>query len=164
MSNSSAPEVYSPISNDDVGISSTGFIAQDISTVLPGAITRYDTGMLTTGNITISNGGGSNGGSYYYHTGSTMTISSNGNVGIGTISGSGSGGGAMGGTYTIGNVNASTFSWGTQEFVDCMPDFNKIEKMCKEYPGLAIAFEKFKTTYKLVKDHYDTPEDQRPKP
>ena len=158
MSNSSAPEVYSTISNDDVGISSTGFIAQDISTVLPCAVTMYDTGMQTTGNITISNGGG-NGGSYYYNTGSTMTISSNGNVGIGTISGSGSAGTAMGGTYTIGNA-----SWETQEFVDCMPDFNKIEKMCKEYPGLAIAFEKFKTVYKLVKDHYDTPEDQRPKP
>ena len=153
MSNSSAPEVYSPISNDDVGISSTGFIAQDISTVLPGAVTMYDTG----GNITISNGGG-NISNYYYHTGSTMTISSNGNVGIGTISGSGSAG------YTIGNVNASTFSWKNQEFVDAFPDYNRIEKMCKEYPGLAIAFEKFKTVYKLVKDHYDTPEDQRPKP
>ena len=153
MSNSSAPEVYSPISNDDVGISSTGFIAQDISTVLPGAVTMYDTG----GNITISNGGG-NISNYYYHTGSTMTISSNGNVGIGTISGSGSAG------YTIGNVNASTFSWKNQEFVDAFPDYNRIEKMCKEYPGLAIAFEKFKTTYKLVKDHYDTPADQRPKP
>ena len=159
MSNSSAPEVYSPISNDDVGISSTGFIAQDISTVLPGAVTMYDTG----GNITISNGGG-NISNYYYHTGSTMTISSNGNVGIGTISGSGSAGTAMGGTYTIGNVNASTFSWKNQEFVDAFPDYNRIEKMCKEYPGLAIAFEKFKTVYKLVKDHYDTPEDQRPKP
>lgn len=158
MSNSSAPEVYSPISNDDVGISSTGFTAQDISAVLPGAVTMYDTGMQTTGNITISNGGG-NRSNYYYHTGSTMTISSNGNVGIGTISGSGSAGTAMGGTYTIGNA-----SWETQEFVDCMPDFNKIEKMCKEYPGLAIAFEKFKTVYKLVKDHYDIPEDQRPKP
>jgi hypothetical protein len=36
--------------------------------------------------------------------------------------------------------------------------------MCDEYPGLKIAYEKFVTTYKLVKDHYDTPEDQRPKP
>jgi len=82
-----------------------------------------------------------------------MTISSNGNVGIGT------------GTYTISNsVGATAFNWKNEEFVDCMPDYNRIEKMCKEYPGLAVAFEKFKTTYKLVKDHYDTPEDQRPKP
>ena len=93
---------------------------------------------------------------------SSNIITLDGNATSYTISGSG--GGAMGGTYTIGNVSASTFSWKNQEFVDCMPDYNRIEKMCKEYPGLAVAFEKFKTVYKLVKDHYDTPADQRPKP
>jgi len=36
--------------------------------------------------------------------------------------------------------------------------------MCDEYPGLKIAFEKFKTTYKLVKDDYDTPKDKRKTP
>jgi hypothetical protein len=83
----------------------------------------------------------------------SMTISSNGNVGIGT------------GTYVINNgMNTTSFNWKNEEFVDCMPDFNRIQKMCKEYPGLAIAFEKFKTVYNLVKDHYDTPEDKRPKP
>jgi hypothetical protein len=51
-----------------------------------------------------------------------------------------------------------------EEFVNTFPDWRRIEKMCKEYPGLKIAFEKFKTTYLLVKDHYDTPEDQRPRP
>ena len=138
MNDFSAPLDCSTTSSNDVG-----FVTQEISTILPNTITltsnAYDT-MTGTNIITIGN-----------TTGYTLT-------------GSGSAGTAMGGTYTIGNVNASTFSWGTQEFVDCMPDFNKIEKMCKEYPGLAIAFEKFKTVYKLVKDHYDTPEDQRPKP
>lgn len=147
MSDSSAPEVYSTILNDDIGFSSTGFIAQDISTVLPGAVTMYDTGNITTGNITISNGG-SNSISYYHHTGSTMTISSSGNVGIGTISG----------------ISAATFQWKTSEFIDAFPDYNKVQKMCEQYPGLRIAYEKFVTTYKLVKDDYDTPEDQRPKP
>jgi hypothetical protein len=51
-----------------------------------------------------------------------------------------------------------------EEWVNCLPDFNRIEKMCEEYPGLKIAYEKFKTTYKLVADHYDTPKDKRPKP
>ena len=51
-----------------------------------------------------------------------------------------------------------------EEFVDCFPEWARIEKMCNEYPGLKIAFEKFKTTYKLVKDDYDTPKDQRLKP
>jgi hypothetical protein len=42
-----------------------------------------------------------------------------------------------------------------------MPNFDRIQKMCKEYPGLAIAFEKFKTTYYLVKDEYDNPKDKK---
>jgi hypothetical protein len=51
-----------------------------------------------------------------------------------------------------------------QEFVDSFPEWARVEKMCEEYPGLKIAFEKFKTVYKLVKDDYDTPKDKRPKP
>ena len=135
MNDSSAPLDCSTTSSNDVG-----FVAQEITTILPDTITltsnAYDT-MAGTNIITIGNTTGY------------------------TISGSGSGGGAMGGTYTIGNVNASTFSWGTQEFVDCMPDINRIETMCKEYPGLAIAFDKFKTTYNLVKDDYDHPKDKK---
>jgi hypothetical protein len=50
------------------------------------------------------------------------------------------------------------------EWKDKFPDWDKVQKMCEEYPGLKIAFEKFQTTYKLVVDHYDTPEDQRPRP
>jgi hypothetical protein len=75
---------------------------------------------------------------------------------IGTLSGS-----------TISSISIDTSAYKInlpQEWVNCFPDFDRIEKMCKEYPGLAIAFEKFKTVYKLVKDHYDTPEDQRPRP
>jgi hypothetical protein len=73
-------------------------------------------------------------------------------------------------SLTTSQINSITIDTSTfkinipEEWVNCLPDFNRIEKMCKEYPGLKIAYEKFKTTYKLVKDHYDTPEDQRPKP
>ena len=124
MNISSVPLTYSTTSSD------TGFIAQDMSTVLS------DT-------ITISGGG----------TGYTIGP----NVGTYTI--------ATSGTVTLDSINTSTFNWKMpEEFVDAFPDYARIEKMCKEYPGLAIAFEKFKTTYKLVKDHYDTPEDKRPKP
>jgi hypothetical protein len=93
--------------------------------------------------ITISNGGTGIG----YTIGSnmisnpSMTISSNGNVGIGTISGS------------------SIFQWKNEEFVDCLPDFTRVQAMCEQYPGLKIAYEKFVTTYKLVKDDYDSPKD-----
>jgi hypothetical protein len=50
------------------------------------------------------------------------------------------------------------------EWEDCFPDWDRIQDMCEEYPALKIAFEKLKTVYKLVKDHYDTPEDERPIP
>ena len=131
MNDSSAPLDCSTTSSNDVG-----FIAQEITTILPDTITltsnAYDT--MASSNIITLDGNAT-----------SYTISSNGNVGIGTISG----------------LSASTFSWKNQEFVDCMPDINRIETMCKEYPGLAIAFDKFKTTYNLVKDDYDHPKDKK---
>jgi len=72
--------------------------------------------------------------------------------------------GVLSGT-TINSIDTSAFRINLpQEWVDCFPDFKRIEKMCEEYPGLKIAYEKFVTTYKLVTDHYDTPKDKRPKP
>jgi hypothetical protein len=121
----------------------------------------------TTSNdtITVSNGTGSS----YYYTGSGsngsngtitfssgMTINSIGSIGIGT------------GNVTIGGTGTSDYSWAfhnlPEEFVDTLPDINRIKKMCEQYPGLKIAYEKFKTTYYLIKDDYDTPEDQRSRP
>jgi hypothetical protein len=146
MNDSLAPlDCSTTSSSDDCSTTSSsdaGFIAQEISTILTDTITLNSNMSSNTNAI----GGGHN---YYYSNGPTMTITSSGNVGIGTT-----------GTYnTIGPMWAIS-----EEFVDVFPDFNRVQKMCKEYPGLAIAFEKFKTTYKLVKDHYDTPEDQRPLP
>jgi len=84
------------------------------------------------------------------------------------------------GTFTVGSaaipalttsqINSITIDTSTfkinipEEWVNCLPAFDRIEKMCEEYPGLKIAYEKFKTTYKLVADHYDTPKDKRPRP
>ena len=69
-------------------------------------------------------------------------------------------------SYGSGSTVGGIINWNIsqEEFVDCLPDINRVKNMCEEYPGLKIAYEKFVTTYKLVKDHYDTPEDQRPKP
>lgn len=50
------------------------------------------------------------------------------------------------------------------EWENSWPEWSRIEKMCEEYPALKIAFEKFKTTYKLVRDDYDTPPEKRIKP
>ena len=65
-----------------------------------------------------------------------------------------------GSTISIGNIWSSS----GEEWIHKFPDFDRIEKMCEEYPGLAIAFEKFKTVYKLVADDYDTPKNKRAKP
>jgi hypothetical protein len=61
------------------------------------------------------------------------------------------------------DISGIKLNW-PEEWVNCFPEWSRIESMCEEYPGLAIAFEKFKTVYKLVKDDYDTPKDKRPRP
>jgi hypothetical protein len=142
MKDSSAPQDCSTTSSNDVG-----FIAQEISTIFPDTITltsnAYDT-MIGSGTVTIGNTTG-----YTIGTGVSYT---------GSVGGAGGGG-----TFTINadSINTHTFSWKNEEFVDCMPNINRIEAMCKEYPGLAIAFEKFKTTYNIVKDDYDNPKDKK---
>ena len=103
--------------------------------------------------------------------GDTITIDSSSVTGRYTISGTTMntisitgpvGSNYNGGNFTIGSAGSANYSWDTaKEFVDTMPNFDRIQKMCKEYPGLAIAFEKFKTTYYLVKDEYDNPKDKK---
>jgi hypothetical protein len=117
------------------------------------SITSSDT--ITIGNITSSTTG-----VYYTNTGLGS------NSGTITISNGGSSY-STSGPYTIGGTGGAGngYTWQMpEEFVDAWPEYNRIQKMCFEYPALQIAFEKFKTTYKLVKDHYDTPADQRPRP
>jgi hypothetical protein len=117
----------------------------------------WDSAGNLTGNITISNGGNSYSiggittGMGFNNTGTSSTYS----VGAGLT------------TSQLSALNISAIQEilsPNQNFDGRFPDWDRVQKMCKEYPGLKIAFEKFKTTYKLVKDHYDTPEDQRPKP
>lgn len=70
------------------------------------------------------------------------------------------------GTYSIGTGTSSVtldgytsqFNWATNEdWVDCFPEWGRIQKMCKKYPGLEIALRNFQTVYQLVKDDYDNP-------
>lgn len=133
MSNSSAEQVYSITLND---VDSYGFSAQDIST------------MVMSDTITLSNTGSN----YFYNTGAGMGAT--GNTGSFTIAN----GGTMTGNITI---DPSTFNWKDDEWVNAFPQWARIQEMCEQYPGLKIAFEKFKTTYKLVKDDYDHPKDKK---
>ena len=81
---------------------------------------------------------------------------------------------SVGGTYyntSIGSLSTASISPITvsdintwimpEEWVGRFPEWSRIEKMCEAYPGLKIAFEKFKTTYYLVKDEYDNPETKK---
>jgi hypothetical protein len=136
MTSFSAPQTYSITSSDTLTIDTSTWAN------LSAAAGSLDT-------ITISNGGNYTSSAYMSGMGVTSIggLTSSGNISSINISG-GAGTG---------------FSWtAPEEFVNCLPDFDRIKKMCEEYPGLKIAYEKFVTTYKLVKDHYDTPEDQRP--
>lgn len=135
MTTSSQPLDYSITSND------VGFIAQDIS-IVSNDIISIDLSSVSSDTITLTSSYNS---SFGYSTMTTSTGISN------TAIGSGSG--------------TSTFIWKSpEEWVDTFPDYERIQKMCDMYPGLKIAFEKFKTTYKLVKDDYDSPPEKRIKP
>ncbi len=129
---------------------SCSITSNDIITLEPPSVTTtLDTSSF--GNVTINSGG-----SGYY------------------IGGAGIGGGS-GGSFTISTGGISTVQIGPlsvdditiqlpEEWKDCFPDWSRIQKMCEMYPGLKIAFEKFKTTYKLVQDDYDAPPEKRIKP
>jgi hypothetical protein len=98
-------------------------------------------------------------------------VYSGGAVGSGGYSGSGSygtitiGGGGTFSTLTTSptvtisplDVTSLESILGNSEWKHRFPDWDRIQKMCDMYPGLKIAFEKFKTTYYLVKDDYDNP-------
>jgi lipoprotein-anchoring transpeptidase ErfK/SrfK len=145
MTNSSVQPVSYNWSSDSTG---AGFIAQDVITLDPSVMANINVAAGGIGNVTISNTTGSN----YYYTGN----GSSGTISVGAI--------GSGATVTLSGVGIG-YEWQMPvEWKDRFPDWAKVEKMCEEYPGLKIAFEKFKTTYKLVVDHYDTPEDKRPKP
>jgi hypothetical protein len=55
-------------------------------------------------------------------------------------------------------IDSSVFSniWVTTvPFENEFPDWDSVQQMCQKYPGLKIAFEKFKTSYYLVKDDWE---------
>jgi len=74
-------------------------------------------------------------------------------------------------SYTIGNIETidlshlDTFTSFTNfykdEFDGRFPDYERVQEMCKEYPGLEIAYRKFKEVYKMVKEDYDGKERER---
>lgn len=138
MTTSSQPQDCLTISSD------IGFIAQDVSSVVPEAYT-IDVSGLSSDTITLTSG------SYNTALGYTTATSATGSYSI-----------ANGINSITLNDFTTEYKWATnEEWVDCFPEWDRIQKMCEEYPGLKIAFEKFKTTYKLVRDDYDSPKDKK---
>lgn len=68
--------------------------------------------------------------------------------------------------YTINTADTITltsgddqfdFNFGNVEWEDSFPEWNRIQEMCKKYPGLKIAYDNFRVFYEMVKDDYDNP-------
>lgn len=60
-------------------------------------------------------------------------------------------------TVTLTSLDSSNWSFNLPiEWVDSFPSYSEVEKMCKEYPALKIAFEKFKQTYAMVEDDWES--------
>ena len=53
-------------------------------------------------------------------------------------------------TFDWDNINITSTLW-----QDTLPDVKTVNKMCKEYPALAKAYENFQTVYKLVEQDYE---------
>lgn len=139
MTTTSQPTSYSTTSSDTITISS-------LDTIDLNSITTIDTNSISTSYP-----------SYTYSSNYVGSISISSTIPTLTTAQ----------ISTLNNISIDTSSFKInlpEEWVDTFPDFNRVQKMCEEYPGLKIALEKFKTVYKLVKDHYDTPEDKRPRP
>jgi hypothetical protein len=159
MSNSSPPEnsvqefirslressAYKDNTEDSLEIANSSTLKFNNTDISATCYSTIINGSTSSNTITFTGGSGATTNFAYINSPSTYTISAGGNT---CISG-------------IDTINGGFYG---EDWVNKFPDFDKIQKMCEEYPGLKIAFEKFKTTYKLVRDHYDTPKDQRPKP
>ena len=130
MSNSSQPTSYSTISTSDT-ITIDSYDTIDISSLSSNSITYVSSP------------------SYSY----SPSISSTSGLTVGgTIP-----------SLTTSQINSITIDPSTFTFkmpdvwVDQFPDFDRVQKMCKQYPALEIALRNFKTVYQLVKDDYDNP-------
>ena len=67
------------------------------------------------------------------------------------------------GSFNTSNIETNSFtgSWTIEEFDGRFPDYSRVIDMCKQYPGLEIAYRKFKEVYKMVKEDYDGKEREK---
>jgi hypothetical protein len=72
-----------------------------------------------------------------------------------------SGASSMVGVNSVSIDNSSFIFNLPEEWVDAFPDWDRVQDMCKQYPGLDVALRNFQTVYNLVKDDYDNPVPKR---
>lgn len=57
--------------------------------------------------------------------------------------------------YTLDSYNSINITGlDGVEWIDTLPDIDKVKEMCNEYPGLEKAFENFRTVYKMVEQDW----------
>lgn len=88
---------------------------------------------------------------------STVQIPALTSADIITLTGTPYSGAAYGTTISnIETIDIGSFTgYFKEEFNGRFPDYDRVQEMCKEYPGLEIAYRKFKEVYKMVKEDYD---------
>jgi UDP-galactopyranose mutase len=57
-------------------------------------------------------------------------------------------------TIDIDWLKDTRFTLEPTMFEDCMPDPQKLKKMCEQYPALAKVYENFKTVYSMVEQDW----------
>lgn len=103
----------------------------------------------TVDTITVSTTG------LYYDDVYTSSVYNTGAGNSGNITLSGAGSNYSIGSSTISFPDLSTVSFPVEvEWEDKFPDFDRVQDMRKEYPGLDIALKKFQEVYKMVEDDY----------
>lgn len=130
MSNSSQQTDYIKISDE---VETLSISAQDLDNITHINLANYDNNMAS----------GSYSSSYVMSPSiSTITISplSAGEIDI----------------LTHSNISVDLFE-PLVDWKDKFPDIERVLDMCEQYPGLKIAFDKFRHCYEMVKDDYDNP-------
>ena len=106
----------------------------------------------TLDTITIDSSG------MYYDNVYTNSVYNTSSVGTITLTGA-----YLTGSSTISFPDLSTATFPV-EWENTFPDFNRVQDMCKEYPGLEIALKKFQEVYKMVEDDYLAQKSQKYNP
>jgi hypothetical protein len=131
VSNTSQEQLYTITLNESETLSSEGFETFTLSSDTWANLTPTSIPALTSADII------------------TLTGTP---YGVGSIS--------IGNIETI-NTGSFTSNWIIEEFDGRFPDYSRVMDMCKEYPGLDIAYRKFKEIYKMVKEDFDGKERER---